>query len=232
MSFSLRFTNTMREGDVPISNEVIKNVAEVWKRDEPVADGVTDQSLVKAILVSKINCFKIVSDRDMTLETNSPGVNEVQTITITGSPAGGTFPLTLDGQTTSPEVDYDATAGEVQTALEGLSNVAPGDVVCAGGPLPGTPVTVTFGGAWANQDVPTMTTSSGNLTGGTSPTVAITTTTPGVAPGNSFELLANDPFEWRGHYFDNPFTVDITGFYLSNASGEAGTVKFRFGLDA
>jgi hypothetical protein len=105
------------------------------------------------------------------------GPDEVQTITITGTPTGGTFTLTYSGQTTAA-IAYNASAAAVQTALEALSNIATGDVTCAGGALPGTPVTVTFGGAYDGTDVPQMT-AAGSFTGGTSPAVAVSTTTPG-----------------------------------------------------
>ncbi len=106
------------------------------------------------------------------------GTDEVQTVTITGSPTGGTYTLTFSGQTTSA-IAYNATASAVQSALEALSNIASGDITCGGGPHPGTPITVTFGGgAYDGEDVPQMT-ASGSFTGGTSPTVAVSTTTPG-----------------------------------------------------
>ena len=41
---------------------------------------------------------------------------------------GGTFTLTYNGQTTAA-IAYNATAAQVQSALEALNNVAPGDVV-------------------------------------------------------------------------------------------------------
>jgi hypothetical protein len=103
--------------------------------------------------------------------------SEAQQIAITGGPAGGSFTLTFSGQTTGA-IAYNATAGAVQTALEALSNIAPGDVVCTGGPLPGTPVVVTFGGQYAGTDVALMTDTE-SLTGGTVPAVTVTTTTPG-----------------------------------------------------
>jgi hypothetical protein len=106
------------------------------------------------------------------------GTDEVQTVTITGSPTGGTYTLTFSGQTTSA-IAYNATASAVQTALEALSNIASGDVTCGGGPHPGTPITVTFGGGvYDGEDVPQMT-ASGSFTGGTSPAVTVSTTTPG-----------------------------------------------------
>jgi hypothetical protein len=106
------------------------------------------------------------------------GTDEVQTVTVTGSPTGGTYTLTFSGQTTSA-IAFDATASAVQSALEALSNIDSGDVVCAGGPHPGTPITVTFGGQYDGEDVPQMTASGAGLTGGTTPTVTVTTTTPG-----------------------------------------------------
>lgn len=109
------------------------------------------------------------------------GTNEVQTITVTGGPTGGTYTLTYGAQTTG-NIAYNASASAVQTALEALSNIAVGDVLCEGGPHPGTPITVEFMGALGAQDVTQMTADDTNLTGGTTPTVTVTTTTPGVAP--------------------------------------------------
>lgn len=96
--------------------------------------------------------------------------NEVQTVTITGAPTGGTFTLTLNGQTTSG-IAFNAIGSAVQTALEALSNVAPGDVTVTGGA--GGPYSVEFGGAYAGVNVPTMTASGTSLTGGTSPSVGV-----------------------------------------------------------
>lgn len=107
----------------------------------------------------------------------SGGTNEIQTVTITGTPAGGTFTLTYSGQTTG-SIAYNATAATVRTALEALSNIDVGDVAVAGGPGPGTPYVVTFGESLAAEDVAQMT-ATGSFTGGTTPAVAVTTTTPG-----------------------------------------------------
>jgi len=105
---------------------------------------------------------------------------EVQTVTITGTPTGGTYTLTYSGQTTAA-IPYNATAAQVQAALIALSNIGPADVVCTGGPHPGTAVTVTFGGALANADIAAMTASSASLTGGSTPAVVIATATAGGA---------------------------------------------------
>lgn len=123
--------------------------------------------------------FRNVQDRslvDTYIGTNhvadGPGTNEVQTVTITGTPTGGSFTLTYGGNTTGA-IAYNATAGAVQTALRALPNTQ--DAVVAGGPGPGTPWTVTWGNG---KDVAQMS-ATGSFTGGTAPAVAVTTTTPG-----------------------------------------------------
>ena len=106
------------------------------------------------------------------------GTNEVQTVTITGTPTGGTFTLTFFDQTTTA-IARNATNTTVQNALIALSNIDTGDVTVTGGPGPGTPWVVTFAGKWAAENVPQMT-ATGSFTGGTAPAIAVTTTTPGV----------------------------------------------------
>jgi hypothetical protein len=112
--------------------------------------------------------------------------NEVQTITIGGTPTGGTFTLTFQSGTTEPItwVNVNATlVTAVDTALKALSNIETGDITTAVGTMTagiGT-ITVTFGGVLAGQDVGAMTATS-SLTG-TAPTVSVATTTPGVAVG-------------------------------------------------
>lgn len=105
--------------------------------------------------------------------------NEVQTVTITGTPTGGTFTLTYSGQTTAA-IAYNATSAGVLAALQALSNIGDNDVAVTGGPGPGTPYVVTFKGVLGGTDVAQMT-ATGSFTGGASPAVAVTTTTAGGA---------------------------------------------------
>lgn len=103
------------------------------------------------------------------------GTPEVQTITVTGTPTGGTYTLTYSGQTTTA-IPYNATAAQVKTALEALSNIGYGDLSTGGGPHPGTAITVTWTGYEPGFDAPLMT-ATGSFTGGTTPAVAVATTT-------------------------------------------------------
>lgn len=101
--------------------------------------------------------------------------DEVQTVTITGGPTGGTFTLTFSGQTTAA-LAFNATAAAVQAALEALSNIGVGDVVVTGSA--GGPYTVTFAKALADTNVAQMT-ATPSLTGGSSPSVNVATSTGG-----------------------------------------------------
>lgn len=120
--------------------------------------------------------------------TPTPGTNETQTITITGTPTGGTFTLTFMGETTGT-IAFDATSAAVVTALEALPNIGAGGVTATGGALPGTPVVVTFKLQWASQNVPMMVDNDAGLTGGTAPAVAITES----AAGAPLTELSNIP---------------------------------------
>src|SRR2546430_63924 len=62
----------------------------------------------------------------------------MQTVTITGAPTGGTFTLTIGGQTTAA-IPYNANAATVQAAVAALSSVGAGNVMVSGGPGPDGP---------------------------------------------------------------------------------------------
>ncbi|RYG56663.1 hypothetical protein EON80_29120 [bacterium] len=114
----------------------------------------------------------------------SNGTNEVQTITLAGPPTGGTFRLSFGGHVTAP-ISWSATnatlATNVQTALRALGNIGAAGVTIAVGTMTagvGT-LTATFGGNLARLAISTLTVAENALTG-TSPSVNIAKTTPGV----------------------------------------------------
>lgn len=93
---------------------------------------------------------------------------EVQLVKLTGVPTGGTFTLTYKGQTTAA-INWNDNAATVQTRLENLSNINPGDVVVSGA----SPTwTLTFSGTFVATVVPKLT-ATPSLTGGTSPNIRI-----------------------------------------------------------
>ena len=70
-------------------------------------------------------------------------VSEVQHLDVDSKANNGTFTLTYDGQTTAA-ISYNATVGEVQAALEALSNVSAGDITVGGDELTENNGTMTF----------------------------------------------------------------------------------------
>lgn len=105
--------------------------------------------------------------------------DEVQTLTEGGSGLTS-FTLTFGGQTTA-SIDDDATAAQVQAALEALSTIGAGNVEVTGGPLATGPFSVKFVGDLANQNVAQMTATP---TGGTG-TVTVATGTAGGADASA-----------------------------------------------
>lgn len=95
-------------------------------------------------------------------------------LSITGTPTGGTFGLTvvngLGSQTAT--INYNDNAAAVQADLQALSNVGAGKVIASGGTLPGGTITLVFD---ASLGPVTLTTSSAALTGGASPAAVVGT---------------------------------------------------------
>lgn len=110
-------------------------------------------------------------------------VNEIQTLSFTGAPTGGTFKLEVDNGTTTEttaNITYSAglTAATVEAALEALGIVETTDVGVTG--PNGGPFAITFTGQYAGKDVPALLVVNEALTGGTVPHAVITQSTPGV----------------------------------------------------
>lgn len=104
--------------------------------------------------------------------------NEVQTVTVTGSPAGGNFTLTFGAQTTS-NIAYNASASAVQSALRALSSINGANVVVTG--ANGGPWTVEFVSSLGFASQSLITKDASGLTGGTSPNIAIARTQGGAS---------------------------------------------------
>lgn len=113
------------------------------------------------------------------------GTNEMNTVTIGGTPTAGTFTITIAGGRTTGAITWSATnatlLANVDAALEALSVIGTGGVTTADSTLSSGigDFTLTLTGKNARMDFPAMTVTS-SLTG-TSPTLAIANTTPGVA---------------------------------------------------
>lgn len=112
------------------------------------------------------------------------GTNEVQTLTIGGTPTAGTFTLTFEGYTTAA-ITWSAVnatlLAAINAALDLLPNVLTAGIVATAGTLTagiGT-ILLTFSGGDVAKKAVGLVTANSSLTG-TAPTLAIVETTPGV----------------------------------------------------
>ena len=103
-------------------------------------------------------------------------INESQTLTIVGGPTGGSFTLTF-GAATTGNLPHNASAVEIQAALQSLSTIGKDNVKVVGNP--GGPFVISFQGDLAFTDVATIGVNAAGLTGGSSPNVSIVETTKG-----------------------------------------------------
>lgn len=89
-------------------------------------------------------------------------INTVEELILYGSPDGGTFTLTLNGQTTT-SISFNASNTDIKNALEALTDID--QVSVTGGPLPNFAVKIEFQGIQAGQNVPLMIVDTSSLTG-------------------------------------------------------------------
>lgn len=151
---------------------------------------VRDPSLAK---MQAVNAVAGTYAKGTVLGQLSAGAtNDVQTLTLSGSPTGGTVKLSLTfpaGNTqTTATIAYNASAATVQSAIAALSNVGSGNVTVTGSA--GGPWTVTFGGLLAARPVPVLVLATNSLTGGSTPSLGIVHTTTG-SQGGAFGAYAS-----------------------------------------
>lgn len=127
----------------------------------------------------------------------SGAVNEIQVVTLSPVPSGGTFPLTL-GASTTASIAYNASAATVQAALEGLASIGVGNATVTGSA--GGPWTVTFVVGKAATNMSQMTGDGASLTASATESFTASTVTASTGP-NHYDESKN----W------SPVGVPITG---------------------
>lgn len=147
-----------------------------------------------------------------TVWAKSAAVNEVSTLTATGTVSGGNYTLTVNGETTA-NIAHNASNATILAELEKLGGINPGDVVVGGGALPGTPVTLTWGGQWAGKAITVAVNSS--VTGGGTLTLAETTAG---ASANGIDQI-------RGFVWPDPIVLSGTGEVIGQVL-LAGNIHF------
>lgn len=133
------------------------------------------------------------SDNDEdTTEVLTPGVNckqKIQMYRVVNIPLTQSVRDTLGGHwrigvivpeyegvyqyTEDTELAYNATAADVQAALEEMLGILPGDVTCTGGPIDESPIIVEFTEALGEQPIRLMKVQWGSVGGGSDPTELI-----------------------------------------------------------
>jgi hypothetical protein len=166
-------------------------------------------------------------------------VSEVQTLSTTGTVTAGTFTITYSGQTTTA-IQWNAAASAVESALLALSNIGPLDVSVSGGPLPATPVVITFQGALAQTNVVAITTTD-TLTGGaTSVAQTLAGSVPtdiaqAPMPSNMWDVYIDDSWANLGntHYGGAyVFNAEFGDKYEEDAPINSQIVSFEEAIEA
>lgn len=153
--------------------------------DRTLGDGTIIKSGFKGLELGTILCALEIA--------------EVQTITVGGSPTGGSYTVTGNGNT-SAAIAYNASAATVQTAVRALGGVY-SQVTVTGSA--GGPYTITFPVEAGN--VAQLALGTNSLTGGSSPAPAFATSTAGTGPHTygPYSSAATDGRQTlaRGHCF-------------------------------
>lgn len=186
--------NTRSLTDKPIAKEIVVDADTGKVVAAHLTDVVTDETSPDAVQVPDADVYPTANATELdplaALDSDDPttainpdqtvDTNEQQTVTITGSPTGGTFTLTFSGSTTDT-IAYNAAASTVQTKLRALDSIDGANVSVTGSA--GGPYTVEFIGELAATNVAQMTASGAGLTGGTTPGVTIATAVAGYKAG-------------------------------------------------
>ena len=142
--------------------------------------------------------------------------HRVQTVTITGSPTGGTFTLTGNGATTGT-IAFNAASSTVQTAVRTLGGDFSAATVTGSA---GGPYTVTLNAGAAGPSPLALGTNS--LTGGTSPSVTVAATAP---TGTTLRAIGGD---WSQAAYGVGMDISIKVSREASYVDEAGNTVSAF----
>lgn len=134
--------------------------------------------------------------------------DDIQTLTVTGGPTGGTFVLRWGGNNTAA-IAYNASAATVQAALVALAGVGSGQVSVSG--PNGGPWVVEWTGTLADALQAVITLQTNSLTGGTSPSVNIAHT----QSGQGWTTIAGGTYTLRNLTAQVLLTVALLGINVN-----------------
>src|SRR6185312_14552846 len=97
----IQYSTSFFDGGIPASGNVADSGNSKIDISESFAGSTTNGAISLAFTLSNLQQIFMVSDKGCTLKTNgSTGTADVQTITITGTPTGGSFSVAFGGQST------------------------------------------------------------------------------------------------------------------------------------
>lgn len=154
--------------------------------------------------------------------------SEVHTLSMSGPPTAGSVQLS-NGVDLTGAIAWNASAAAVKTAVEAAGNIGAGNVASVtGGPLPNTPVVITYGGTLAGVNVTdwTLIADSFDFDG----TASVVTTTQGGGSGGLSDLVTlnpTSPYEWHvgnAGGKSHPWTADVSQLTFTNLSAARRTL--------
>lgn len=185
-------------------------------------------TLPAGLPLARLSAFALWASRPVTVARSTVAVAEVQSLAITGgTPVSGSFRL-LYGPNTSGFIAWNASAATVQGIIEAVIGIGVGNVVATGGPLPGTPITLTYATSLGNVANPVE--ASSTLSIGTA---VVSITAEGVAgsTADTITLRGGVPRSWRLDSGEAcPFTADVSNLTITNPSATR-TVRVRLAFD-
>ena len=126
--------------------------------------GTLAQTNVGAVTATTSLTAQVSSLSIVETTVGSTARNEIQELAASNV-SGGTFTLTYIGPTTAA-LEFDATAEEVESQFQALSNIGSGQALVTGGQLTETPLRIEYVDTLGNQDVNKASVSVANLNNG------------------------------------------------------------------
>jgi len=165
------------------------------------------------------------------VKNSSAATNEVQSLSIAGTPTGGTYTLTFTDPFTglsqkTANIAFNANAAAITAALEALTLIGPGNVLVTGT----GPFTITFQNNRGGQSLPLLTTTTA-FTGGSSPNAAVTQTTDGAG---QITVTVKSPTPCNQGFFHDQIVVvsgnndRIIGPFTTRFNQSDTTIKWTY----
>jgi hypothetical protein len=176
---------------------------------------LTDVAIVGDRTVVPVGSHFRVDGVDQKYLVTAQNSNKVWTVTVDAT--SGNFTITFNGQTTA-SIAEDATAATVQTELEALSNVAPGDLIVTGSA--GGPYRIEARGVYLGLSTPVLSVDDVDLGGG-GMEVTVTTDQPGAV---TWEVTFTPPLDSG----DLPVDMDAVTFLPRELTIKIGDGDLRY----